>query len=435
MVSRACALALAAALLLAPRAGCQEPTLIVENARIIVGNGTVLERGSVAIAGERILSVTPERVPAPAARRIDAAGRTVLPGLVDAHVHVTLSIQVADSASLERFLEGGVPGILRGFLRHGVTTIRSTGDYWPWIGRLRDRIAAGELEGPRIVAAGPIVTFRNAHPATTVCGYTRSTFCRENTTAEVETAEEARAAVSRLAAEGVDFIKLVADSILAPVQIPDEVVAAIIAQAHQEGIEAVAHVAEAVFMRKAAEQGLDGFVHPTLRPLPPAAARELGAVLAQKGTPVTTTAAAALIYRPRPVESPFEEGSPVRDMLAAVARSLAAMADAGVELVLGTDWCVCSPATAHPTIGPGSATLTEMEILRLGGLSAADIIAAATINAARALGGGEELGTLEAGKLADLVMVDGDPLVDVRALRNVRLVVQNGRVVVDDSAL
>lgn len=432
MIRRACVLMLGVGVLLAPPAACQDPTLIIENARIIVGDGTVLERGSVVIAGDRILSVTSGNVGIPAARRVDAAGRTVLPGLFDAHVHLTLVPAIADSMSLAAFLERDLPGILRGFLQHGVTTVRSTGDHWPWIGQIRDRIAAGELEGPRIRAAGPIVTVRDGHPATTVCRLLRSPFCREYAAAEVATPEEARAVVRRLAAEGVDVIKLVADS--RPVPMPDEVLAAIIAQGHEERLRVVAHVAEVDGMRRAAALGLDGFVHPTLWPISLAGARELGAMLAQRGTPVTTTAAGPLILRPQPVDSPLQEGSAFRDTLVMIARPLAAMAEAGVDLVLGTDWCVCAPTVSRALLRPGAATITEMEILRLGGLSPADILAAATINAARAMGLGQQLGSLEPGKLADLVIVDGDPLADIRALRNVHLVVQGGRIVVDGPA-
>lgn len=418
--------------LLPSPAWCQTPTLIVENGRVIVDDRTVLERASVVIAGDRILRVTDQRVDASNARRVDAGGRTVLPGLIDAHVHLTIGPGVTDSASLEAFLEQGTPQILREFLRHGVTTVRSTGDYWPWIGRLRDRIARGDLEGPRLLTAGRIVTFRDAHPATTVCG--GEAFCRSNLVAEVASADEARTVVERLAAEGVDFVKLVSDSILVPVQIPEDVTAAIITQAHRSGLQVVGHVAEAEFMRKAAAMGMDGFVHPPLRAVPPTVAQQLASDLVQRGTPVATTMSAALVYSGQPVEQAFQEGSAFRASLSRGAQRLATMAEAGVQLVVGTDWCPCGPGvsgTLHPAIRPGAVTVTEMEMLGWGGLPADIILAAATTHAARSLGLSKHLGTLEAGKLADLIVVDGNPLDDLRALRNVRVVVKAGQVVVD----
>jgi enamidase len=419
--------------LLASAADGQEPTLVIENGRVIVGSGTVLERATVVIAGERILSVTEDQVDAPAARRIDAAGLTVLPGLIDAHVHITIGPEVADSASLAAFLEQSTTRILRDFLGHGVTTIRSTGDYWPWIGQVRDRIRTGDMPGPRLLAAGPVVTIRDAHPATTVCQ--GAGFCRSALVAEVENAEDARTVVQRLAAEGVDFVKMVSDSVLVPVQIPDDVMAAIIAQGHRHGLEVVGHVAEAEFMRKAAEMGLDGFVHATFRPLPVERARELASVLVQHGTPVTTTLSAELVYSGEPVQQVFELMSGLRQSVEGAAQALATMAEEGVQLVVGTDWCSCAPlgdGPLHPAIRAGAVTITEMEMLGWGGLANEAVLAAATINAARALGLSSELGTLEVGKVADLILVEGNPLDDIAALRNVRTVVQGGAVVVEN---
>lgn len=417
--------------LLAAPVGAQEATLVVENGRVIVGDGTVLERGTVVVAGDRILSVTEEPVEAPEARRIDASGKTVLPGLIDAHVHLTIGPGIRDSASLEAFLAERMPGILKGFLRHGVTTVRSTGDYWPWIGRLRDRVAAGDIAGPRILAAGPVLTAEGAHPAVTVCG-ADNTFCRTRLVRELETPAEAREAVRGLAAEGVDFVKLVSDSLLAPVQISGELVAAIVDQAHREGREAVGHVAEAGFMESAAESGIDGFVHPTLNAIGEARARELASVLVEHETPITTTLSAALVYGGGPVTEVLEAVSQGRKGLEAQSREIALLAGEGVPIVVGTDWCPCGPGVADdpdPAVRAGAVTVTEMEMLTWGGLSEEAILAAATREAAAALGLSSDLGTLERSKLADLIVVDGNPLEDLSALRSVEVVVKGGEVV------
>lgn len=429
-------LALVALLAQSAVAGAQpappRPTLVVENARVIVGDGTVRERATVVVAGDRIVRVADGRVAAPGARRIDARGRTVIPGLIDAHVHLTIDPAIRDSAALARYVADALPALLGEFLRHGITTVRSTGDHWPAIGRVRDRIAAGTLAGPRLVVAGPVITYRGAHPATTVCG--GNPFCRAQVVAEVASADEARRTVHRLATEGVDFVKVVSDSLIEPVQIPDSVMAATIAQAHRDGIPAVAHVAEGPFMRRAAESGLDGFVHSAMLPMGPDEARALARTLVQHGTPVTTTSTAMLIYAGPPVDSAFRAGTRVRRDVESITRAHAAMADEGVRIVVGTDWCPCGRALgnaiAHPALRAGSATLTEMEMLTWGGMPNAAVLAAATSHAARALGLGDR-GTLAPGMLADLVVVDGDPLRDIGALRNVRAVVQGGALVVE----
>lgn len=404
-----------------------EPNRVFKNGRVIVGDGTVLEQGSVVVAGDRIIEVTEDPVQAPKARRIDASGKTVLPGLIDAHVHITPPPGKQDSASLHRYLDGRLAEELRSFLEHGVTTLRSTGDYWPWSGELRDRIAAGEVLSPRVVTAGPVFTAEGAHPATTVCSPDNS-FCRRRLTREITTPAQAQEAVRRVAKAGVDFIKLVSDSRTTGVQIEDKVVEAIVVQAHREGLEAVGHVSEVARMEAYAEMGLDGFVHPPLIPVSDDQTRRLGRVLAMHGTPVTTTLLIPLLHADKPVGPVLEGASPLPESLASMSRNVAVLAEEGVSIVVGSDWFV---ADRHPALRAGAVTHTEMELLQRGGMSEGAIIRAATANAAQALGLGDRVGTLEPGKLADLIVVDGNPLEDISVLHDVELVVKKGEILVE----
>lgn len=422
-------------------APAQAPTLVVENGRVFVGDGRVLEGASVVLAGDRILSVSRGPVRIPDVRRIDATGMTVLPGLIDTHVHLTIGPGVEDEVTLSAFMGRRVPEILWAFLRHGVTTLRSTGDYWPAVGELRDRLATGEMAGPRLLAAGPVVTAEDAHPATTICR-SADTFCREHLVAEVASPEEARTAVRRLAEEGVDFVKLVSDSLLVPVQIPDEVVAAIVAEGHRQGLDVVGHVAEAEFVRRSVEAGLDGLVHPILRPATVEAAQSLAEPLVRDGLPVSSTQVVPLVYArlagvEAPLDDAFDEGTELHRRLVGSARAVAAMADAGVQVAVGSDWCACAAEPGgelHPSIRPGAVTHTEMELLGWGGMPPEAVLRAATGHAASAIGLGHVLGTLEPGKLADLVVVDGDPLADIAAIRDVDVVIKGGQVVFEASA-
>lgn len=426
---------LPALLSLGPDARAQTPTLVIENARVFVGDGRVLEGASVVVAGNRVLSVSERRVRIPEVRRIDASGMTVLPGLIDTHVHLTIGPGVEDEVSLAAFVGQQVPGILEGFLRHGVTTVRSTGDYWPAVGELRDRLATGETSGPRLLVAGPVLTAEGAHPAPTICR--GNPFCREHVVEEVASPEEAREAVRRLAEEGVDFVKLVSDSLLAPVQISEAVVAATVAESHRQGLDAVGHVAEAGFVRREVETGLDGLVHPYFRPRSAETARSVADLLVQEGVPVSSTLSIPLVYArlagvEAPLDAAFEEGTDLHRRLVESARSVASMAEAGVQVALGTDWCACTVepgSEAHPSIRPGAVTHTEMQILGWGGMAPEAVLRAATADAARAIGLGHVLGTLEPGKLADMVIVDGNPLADLSAVEEVEVVVQNGEVV------
>lgn len=403
------------------------PTLVVENARVIVGDGTVLERASVVVSGERIVSVTDEPVEAPDARRIDASGKTVLPGLIDAHTHLIVPPGRPDSTSWARYLDEGVAGALRHFLDHGVTTVVSTGDIWPEVGDLRDRVAAGELPGPRIVTAGPVFTSKGGHPVSNFLRDCR--FCRREAR-EVTEPQQAREAVRELAEEGVDFIKVISDSLIVPVQIEDAVVAAIIDQAHREGLRAVAHAAEADFMEAYAEMGVDGFVHMPEENVSVYDPRQLARALVQYGTPVTTTLSLNLLYIDRPVGPILEGTSPRPEEVQVRSEHVAILAEAGVPIVVGTDWTAYSGSLKdHPAVEPGALTVTEMMVLEWGGMSRESILQAATLNAAKALEMSDRIGTLEPGKLADLIVVNGNPMEHLSALREVEVVVKGGEVV------
>lgn len=422
----------------------QDPTLIVENARVIVGDGTVLDRGTVVVAGERIISVSDESVEAPDARRIDAEGKTVLPGLIDTHVHLTIGPGVEDEPSLASFIESEVPEILMDFLRHGVTTLRSPGDYWPAVGELRDRLATGEMRGPRLLVAGPVLTAVGAHPATTICDPDNA-FCRQRLTREVAGPEEAREAVARLAEEGVDFVKLVSDGGLGP-QISVETVAAIVEQAHREGLEAVGHVAGTEYIRREVTAGLDGLVHSRMSAttFPEA----LASLLVKEGVPVTSTLSLTLLLGPGmdvlgvadTVEAILDGRSGSRRAwIEGISRDVTVLRQQGVQVALGSDWCPClggmipgGTSDLPLALDAGTITHTEMELLSWGGMAPTEVLEAATADAARAIGLGHVLGTLEPGKLANLIVVDGNPLQDLSALQNVWLVIRGGEVVIED---
>jgi len=109
----------------------QQPTLVIEDGRVITGTGKILNEASVVIASDSILSVAQQPVESKGARTIDASGKTILPGLIDAHVHLTIPRDGRDSASVARHMKENVPGFLTDYLEQGVTTLRSTGEYWP----------------------------------------------------------------------------------------------------------------------------------------------------------------------------------------------------------------------------------------------------------------------------------------------------------------
>lgn len=263
------------------------------------------------VAGERIVSVTDEPVDAPDARRIDASGKTVLPGLVDAHVHLLLedlTFLPRSDGGLEAFIRDGLPGRLRAFLESGITTVVSTADFWPAIRAVRQDIRSGELLGPRLFTSGPVFTAPGGSPASRpICGSPGTEqdnpWCREHIAAVVESRQQARETVDRLAREGVDFVKMVCDSISSPglVQLRSELAAEIVAAAHDHGLRAYAHINEMRHARTAVESGLDGLVHVPFATSAEGQPEMLVEAMEARGvTAVTTSVTSQSLRGPRP---------------------------------------------------------------------------------------------------------------------------------------
>ncbi len=413
----------------------QEPTLVVENGRVIIGDGTVLERGTVVVGGDRILSVTEEPVEAPGARRVDASGKTVLPGLVDSHTHFLswdLSSWPPGDSTFEPPPRQGLENLWRAYLEAGITTVVSTGDFWPSVGQVRDRIRAGQLVGPRVFTAGPAFTAPGGHPAATVClamakAEVARRWCREHGTVEVETPRAARAAVARLAREGVDLIKMVYDTINPPAaeHLEADVMREIVVAAHEHGLKAYAHINEVGKAIAAVEAGLDGLVHTPFVMVEEGQRERLAAVMHENGVTAVTTALWLEFLRDGAARRGNEERAAWYDAsLQQRLETIRRIAETDASLVvLGTD---------TPVLPPGEAFHGEVRLMARAGLSPGQILRAATRNAAAHIGRLDDLGTLEPGKLADLIVVDGDPTADIGAIRHVRLVVKGGKVVVEN---
>lgn len=407
---------------------------MVENGRVIVGDGTVLERGTVVVAGERIVSVTEEPVEAPGARRIDASGKTVLPGLIDAHVHVAE--------------EPGTGVLGRQYLAFGTTSIRDVGGPLDSLLAWRERWSSGEHPGPRLFMAG--------HPL----DGDPPNWPYPGMAWPVTGVEEARLAVGLQRQLGVDFIKLY--SALEP-----PVLKAAIRAAHDHGLPVTADLArytesiDSVFA-----WGLDSFEHGFTRccgELVDDMARpswrqdrtrvsELVDLLVERDVTLVSTA----VINDRLIRGEFPSNAPT---FLALPQSLQETScrmwqrersrEASARLLdnLARRWPeeVCGPVRRFVEGGgrlafgtdsfflvayPGDV-IAEAEFHAECGLQPATILAALTRNAAQLLDRDDDLGTLEVGKLADLIMVDGNPWVDVSALWNIELVVKGGEVVVE----
>lgn len=422
-------LILAALLAVSPlSAPAQAPTLLVENARVIVGDGTVLEQGSIVVFGDRIISVTTDRIRAPGAYRIDAAGKTVLPGLIDTHVHLLMEqlfAQPRSDSAFASFAAERLPNRLRAYIDAGITTVMAPGDYWPYAADIRDRVRLGDLEGPRIYTAGPLLTAPAGHPAATFCGSLDvggpNPWCREHLTEEVDTLEEARGVVARLSQGGADLIKIVHDAASGPDEgvLEAEFVGEIVRAAHKHGLRVYTHSLQLSKAIAAIQHGVDGLVH-----LPAGSTRSeevehLAQLMRAEGLAASTT----LTGFDSMAEIAASQGNDhmvrvMEGLLEGMNQTLVRLAKDDGLIVIGTD---------APHLPPGEAYQREVELVTQMGLAPERVIRAATRDAAIYMGLGGELGTLEAGKLADFIVVDGDPLTDLSTLQNVVAVVKGGQ--------
>ena len=377
--------------------------LVISNARILDGTGGVIEQGSIVVSDGRIVSVSAGDPEARGVLEIDAQGMTVMPGMIETHVHLLLVDRTLENQeALDEWIEQELPGDLNGYLESGFTTALSNGDHPSSILAVKRRIEIGELRGPRLLVSGPIFTGPGGHPATTVCGGGPS-FCRASLAVEVDDAQVARARVRELAEAGVDAIKAVYEP--GPGSVPkmaDDVLAAIAEEAQLHGLPLIVHTFVMEDALRAVELGAKRLVHPPL-----SGALEIsGAAERLRGASI-------------PFSTTFFPGMARRAEMLAAMRELW---DGGVIIAFGTDRCCNNPAD---DISQQIEALNRV-------LSPAEIITALTHNAATYLDLSDEIGSLEPGKLADIVIIDGDPLVNIFDLANVEVVIQGGQIVVDN---
>jgi len=369
---------------------------VVDGTKGAIPDATVLvRRGRIEAVGPRAEISIPSGAPS-----IDVRGKTILPGLWDMHTHVTQ-------------IEWGPV-----YLAAGVTTVRDMGNESELLLALRDALASEKALGPRLLLAG-LVDGGGPNAFGTVAA---------------TTPEEGRAVVGRYHDAGFQQVKLY--SLLEP-----EVVAAISQEAHRLGMTVTGHVPAAMTLRQAVAAGMDHIAHLAIRDEPGSEElrrtieflRDQGTVLdptlswgellgRSTSTPIDTFQP-GFPKIPAPLRRLFDSaGNPDLEPAAARARLerglqiVGELHRGGVPIVAGTDEGI-----------PGHSLHREIELYVEAGLTPLEAIQAATIVPARAMRLEKDLGTVEAGKRADLVILDADPLERISNIRTVRYVVTDGR--------
>lgn len=388
---------------------------------MVDGTGRPPRRADVLIQGERIAAVGEQLAIPPQARIIRAEGQTLIPGLFDLHTHLPYSSVSGAGADWGKHLKA--------YLACGVTSVVDFGVYPEMFEPIRRLVKQRLIQAPRLHLAARLTT-PGGHGAEGGRG--------DRFTLEVLTPREARAAIAQLTAYQPDVIKVFTDgwrygSAPDMTSMDEATLRAIVEQAHQAGWEVLTHTVTLEKAKIAARAGVDVIAH-GIGDAP--ADDELVRLLRDNGVTYAPTLA---VYEPAARRPPplIELLDPsARAALKARARSssesesrnrrwmhlignVAALRQAGVRFGAGTDAGVTG--THH-----GISTLRELELLVEGGLTPLEAIQAATSNAARALHVDGTRGTIEAGKLADLVLIDGAPHLDIRDIRKVSRVFLGG---------
>jgi imidazolonepropionase-like amidohydrolase len=366
--------------------------LTITNARIVVGNGNVIERGSIVVRAGKIVSVAAGEPSATSGKIIDAKGMSAMPGFIDAHRHINTGPN--EKAQMQALLEAGY------------TTVLSGGGPAEGNITLRDHIEKGVINGPRIIPSGSLRLNNN-------------------------TPETARAEIRKMAEMGIRFTGEIA---LTPVPGPTEkeleVLKAVVDEAKKAGVIVQVHAVSSKAMVAAVDAGVPLLVHlpnkdwvskEDAKKLAGSGTKILGTV--GFGTPVFGVFAEDNLPRFRdgkPWPESIVDGVRLGEEAGYMPVNARTVWDAGA--VLG----YCTDTTYDPKAG------LEHELKTINPMfSMKDIIKMMGPNTASYIQMSDQLGTLETGKLADLILLDGNPLDGYWNMLKTKLVVKGGAIVVD----
>ena len=400
----------------------EAPATVIQAGRLIdVEAGRALTQQMIVIRGGRIEAVGRDLPVPPGARRVDLSGMTVLPGLIDCHTHLA---DLADSEPLLLLRKSAVETAYaaipnaRVTLLAGFTTVRDVGVYRAFNDvAMKDAIAHGIFPGPRMYVAGAYITISEGAGAMT--GLPPDIQLPLDYRFGVANSPwEVREKIRELAHRGADHIKILTTGAVLThgsnpksIEFTPEEIQAAVDEARHFGLKVAAHAHAAEGIKNAIRAGVASVEHATL-------IDDEGIALAkQHGTYLDMD-----IYDEECIQSagttPADFLEHDRELADAQRRNFTKAVRAGVKMTFGTDAGVC----------PHGVNARQFAFMVKYGMSPMQAIQAATINAAELIGHPELLGSIKAGRSADLIAVAGDPLADIRVLENVAFVMKEGTI-------
>ncbi len=431
-------------------------SFLYQNANIIVGDGTVIPNGSVLIRGGKIAQIfqtPPTDTKSLEAEVINASGKTLMPGLIDMHVHIGAPGGVYDDPKKYAYPNAGKRR-LAAYLYSGITAVRSTGDFLDSSIDLRAEIRSGSYLGAEFFACGPLFTAEGGHPTELIKMFPAS--MQQSATAEFvrlpKSAEEARQQVDELKKAGVDCIKSVLESGSAEWalfnHLDPAIYRAIIEETHKDNLPAATHTGNSVDVLEAVNAGSNSIEHGSMTDLIPAETfaqmkgkgiaydptlsifegivdqrtgnpELLNRTMVQQVGPADLLASTRAMVEKGGHKATAEQMRPFMDRQN---QNLSTAYKAGVLLITGSD-------AGNMLVVHGPTIQHELQLWVKAGIPPAVALEAATYNAAKVLRADDRIGSVRPGHDATLILLDGDPLQDITNTERISHVMFRGEIV------
>jgi len=364
----------------------------IKNPGILVSNGKVACIGSTC------------KMPADVIH-IDASGKGIIPGLIDLHGHFLSAKAEGTKQSIPEMIWDQLrflPSVRRELIAAGITSYRSLGDVMPAIFMLKQELNAQNIAGPRIYIAGPIFTIKGGHPTQ---DKRIPSWVIERATVQSDDPVYVKQQIAALAKQGVDGIKVVYQSqtnehgIVTMPRISKETLQAITSEARKHGLWVAVHTGTPKETDEAIAAGITTIEHGI-----------------RHGNLIETKTMQKIVEN-NIVYVPTLGREPQGHL------NIVALNRSGIAFGVGTD--------APVEMINGNSYRKELSRMVNAGLSDVKVLLAATKNGAAALGKSNELGTIEVGKFADILLIDGQPWHDITDLKKVDMVILSGRIALD----
>ena len=430
-------------------------SLLIRDVRIFVGNGRVIEAGGVLVKNGKIQQIYEGATPDPKdvrAEAVEGSGKTLLPGLIDVHVHLAASGGFSES-SADYQLDKTMPRALAAYLYSGITAVKSVGDPLDQILKVRSMVNSGEPLGAELFTCGPMFTASGGHGTEyfkNLPAQLRKS-AEEQTVRTPKTPDEARQQVDQLKRRGVDGTKAILEAGAAGMlfnRMDVSILRAVAEEARAQKLPITIHTGDSRDVADALSAGTDGIEHGSMRDQIPDAlfvqmkAHEVaydptltvaeaflniaGGSLDSLERPLVLQAGPAALIESSKKFLASADGSKMRERMKGfplnmelAKQNLVAAWKAGVMLVTGSD-------AGNPLVLHGPTIQRELELWVDAGIPPAVALQAATYNAARLLGAGNRMGLIREGYDANFLLVDGNPMKEIKQIESIQSVIFKG---------